>query len=256
MDELNLNPESIEGQDPVVEGQVAEDGVQGATPPAEQQEVTGPVRQTREDNSQFAAARREAEAQAREAQRVAEEQQAINERLMGAIRTFGYQGSDPMEVADMLESQARNIPIEQIRTERQQLEDRAKKLKDADPEVQQMRQQLEQYKQNEMNRLFQDDLKAIRKQHPGEKAKDIMELGEAFIAARSMGVDPLAAYDIAMTAKGRNTPPKPPETPTIGKSTGKEKEYYSPDEVDKLTNQELSDPKVLARVQKSMTKWK
>ena len=39
-------------------------------------------------------------------------------------------------------------------------------------------------------------------------------------------------------------------------STQSEKEYYTPEEVDKLTDKELSDPKIFERVRKSMLKWK
>ncbi len=34
------------------------------------------------------------------------------------------------------------------------------------------------------------------------------------------------------------------------------KEYYSPEEVDRLSGRELDDPKIMERVMKSMTKWK
>ncbi len=252
MAEEILNPEIIEGQDPVVEGQVAEEGAAQA---AETQESAEPVRQTRRENSQFAAARHEAEAQAREAQRLADEQKSINARLVSAIKGFGYNTDDPSEIADLLEAQSRSVTVEQVRAERQALETRARQLKENDPEVLQMKAQLEQYRQNEMERHFQDDLKAIKKQHPGEKAKSIMDLGEAFISARSVGVDTLAAYDIAMAAKGRTEPPKPPETPSINKSTGKEKEFYTSAEVDKLTPEDLSNPRIMAAVQHSMPKW-
>ena len=36
----------------------------------------------------------------------------------------------------------------------------------------------------------------------------------------------------------------------------KEKDYYTPDEVDRLTDEEMNDPKIRAKVRKSMTKWK
>ena len=34
-----------------------------------------------------------------------------------------------------------------------------------------------------------------------------------------------------------------------------EKTYYSPEDVDKLTSEELDDPKIFERVRKSMEKW-
>lgn len=51
---------------------------------------------------------------------------------------------------------------------------------------------------------------------------------------------------------------KRPKSPGSAKDTGgtTAKEYYTPAEVDKLTDEQLSDPKIWAAVRKSMTKWK
>ena len=51
---------------------------------------------------------------------------------------------------------------------------------------------------------------------------------------------------------------KQPKSPGSAKDTGgtTAKEYYTPAEVDKLTDAQLADPKIWAKVRESMTKWK
>ena len=39
-------------------------------------------------------------------------------------------------------------------------------------------------------------------------------------------------------------------------STPKEKDYYSPEEVDRLSEKDLENPRVMEAVQRSMTKWR
>lgn len=51
---------------------------------------------------------------------------------------------------------------------------------------------------------------------------------------------------------------KQPKSPGSAKDTGgtTAKEYYTPAEVDKLTDEQLANPKIWAKVRESMTKWK
>jgi len=101
---------------------------------------------------------------------------------------------------------------------------------------------------------FESDLAEIKRFFPEEKAGDVTELGEQFLRLRAAGIDNLTAYRACVAAGEK--PAGKPETGAVGADGNTEKTYYSPSEVDRLTKRELSNPKILERVMRSMTKWR
>ncbi len=102
------------------------------------------------------------------------------------------------------------------------------------------------------------DIAAIKQVYPDFAATGIEDLPRDFIHIMATGrVDALTAYEILKAGKDRKTttpPPIPGAVQTTGNGT---KEYYTPDEVDRLTEKDFKkDPGLLKRIQKSMTKWK
>lgn len=111
-------------------------------------------------------------------------------------------------------------------------------------------------------RILQDsamaaDLEAIRAAHPDVTAKNCRELGSRFFALMATGVlDPVTAYEAVLAYEKRHAAPAAP--PAIGAVTGQsggEKEFYTPEEVDRLSGRQLQDQKTLRRIIRSMTKW-
>lgn len=125
-------------------------------------------------------------------------------------------------------------------------------IKRSDPEIRAQAEQLEQYRQREREAVFANDLKAIRKAYPDEKAKSIDELGPQFVAMCASGVSPLAAYEALRVEKARNTK-QPPSMGDVKPSGGKGKEYYSREEVAAMNQAEVS--KNYETIRKSMAKW-
>ena len=119
-----------------------------------------------------------------------------------------------------------------------------------------MRQQLTEYQRREDQRILDDDLKEIKRLNPGETAKSILDLGPQFLALRAAGVDTQTAYNAINQTRQQNTKPAPPEIGAVNTSTPKEKDYYSPEEVDRLSEKDLENPRVMEAVQRSMTKWR
>ncbi len=66
----------------------------------------------------------------------------------------------------------------------------------------------------------------------------------------------LAAYNAVRAAASANKTPPPPEIGSLNTQNGREKDFYSPEEVDRLSKKELGDPRIWSIVRKSMTRWK
>lgn len=111
-------------------------------------------------------------------------------------------------------------------------------------------------------RILQDarmaaDLAAVQQAHPQVTAKNCRELGSRFFALMATGVlDPVTAYEAVVAYEKRHAAPEmPPVIGAVAGGSGGEKEFYTPEEVDRLSGSQLRDQKVLRRIIRSMTKW-
>lgn len=197
--------------------------------------------QTAEENSRYAEARRQAEAEARAIR-------AQNERLLSALNQFGYEGT-PEEVADALMAQTQNITVEEAREQRETQERENEQLLKAQSEA-------EFYRNIAIEKLKADDLSKIKTAYPDAQIKSLDELGEEFYKTLTVTQDPVLAYDIINAKKQRETKPIPQDIGAVNSSSSKEKDFYTPAEVDKLSKKELSNPKIMQRVMDSMSNWK
>ena len=196
--------------------------------------------QSVEDNAKFAAARREAE---REKAVI----QAKNDRLMSALSQFGYQG-DPDEIADELLAQQKGISVEEATAQRQAEEAESAKY-------QELQSQIEIYRPLAVQKLMADDLAKIQAVNPEVKSLD--ELGGDFFTLMSALHDPILAYDAVQAKKARETKPVPQDIGAVNSSSSKEKDFYTSQEVDKLTASDYDkNPKLMEIVRNSMAKWK
>ena len=166
-----------------------------------------------------------------------------------AASKFGYQGN-PDEVADQIEAAATGKPLDQVRAERLQREQSMLQAQQAAAERDLYKNQLIEF---QVKSAMERDLAAIRK--IDKTVKKLDDLGPEYAHLVNSGVDAETAYFAGKAKEQANTKPKPKDIGAIGAGT-KEKDYYTPDEVDRLTDQELDDPKIRAKVRKSMTKWK
>lgn len=229
-------------QEVVVEPQEPEADTSEVTEAGETQVETETVveetqpRQSAEENAKFAAARRQAEAEAREIK-------AQNDRLMQALNAYGYQGS-PSEIADMLLAQTQGITVEQARAERE-----AKEAENA--KYTQLQSQLEYSNGLAKKYLMEQDLRTIQAVYPEAKMED---LEGQFMAAINVTQDPLLAYATIQQLKEKTVKPTPPNIGAVNSSSSKEKDFYTSAELDKLTSKELDDPKIFKTAMKSLAK--
>ena len=258
MDEIIMNNENTEVQAPVVEEPTeateetsAADETTEETQAAEEQPVERPAErkpQSREVNHQFKLMRQEQE----RLQRQIAEQQTANNRLLEALKGYGYSGSAE-EVAAQIAAAQRGISIEEFNEQEQQAAERAKAMMQSDPEYLAMKQKAEAYEQAAFDNLFKSDLAAIKKAFPDFKGKSIDDLGDQFAALRANGVDAVTAYAAMQQAKQATAKPVPPVMGAVNQ-TPAEKEFYTSEELDRLTDKDLDDPSIFARAMRSMTR--
>lgn len=260
MDEIIMNNENTEVQAPVVEeptvateetSTTEETLTTEETQAAEEQPVERPAErkpQSREVNHQFKLMRQEQE----RLQRQIAEQQTANNRLLEALKGYGYSGSAE-EVAAQIAAAQRGISIEEFNAQEQQAAERAKAMMQSDPEYLAMKQKAEAYEQAAFDNLFKSDLAAIKKAFPDFKGKSIDDLGDQFAALRANGVDAVTAYAAMQQAKQATAKPVPPVMGAVNQ-TPAEKEFYTSEELDRLTDKDLDDPSIFARAMRSMTR--
>jgi len=234
-------------QEPDVEVQNAEPSeVDSSAEPETVAEPTKP--QSADDNAKFAAARRAAEAEKNAIK-------AQNDRLLQALGQFGWTGT-PDEIADALMAQTQGISVEEATAQRQAAEAEAAKFDG-------LQAQLEVFRPLAIQKLMADDLAKVQTVNPEVKSLD--ELGTDFFAYMKMlrsdpNIDkeliPVLAYDALQAKKARDTKPIPQNIGAVNSSSSKEKDFYTPEEVDKLTSKDYDNPKIMERVRQSMLKWK
>lgn len=202
-------------------------------------ETPAPSQQSAEENSKYAEARRQAETKAKALE-------AQNNRLLEALGIYGYEGS-PEEIADQIMAQSQGISVEEATAQREHEEQ-------ANAEMMQAQSEAEYYKNIAMEKLMADDLAKINSVYP--EVKSLQELGPEFISVLAATKDPLLAYDVINAKKQRETKPVPQDIGAVNSSSAKEKDFYTSDEVDKLTDKELDNPKIRDIVRNSMLRWK
>ena len=102
----------------------------------------------------------------------------------------------------------------------------------------------------QVERMMREDLTAIQEIAPDVKSLD--ELGESFIRMRLDGG--LSVKEAYYACKAMELKEKVLAPDAIGKvsDTKAERDYYTSEEIDNLTDEELDDPTIWAKVMKSM----
>jgi hypothetical protein len=196
----------------------------------EKVEIADQPKRDFEKDAAYAQMRREKEAAEKKAR-----------ELVNAVKLYGFKGDDPLELADEAKAQFLSKSVEEIRAERQKEE-----------ELELAREQIKAYEKEKAEKMYESDLKEIQAIDPSIKTLD--ELGKEFINLRfGAKLGATEAYKAIRAIKPKIELPK-----EIGKinTTGIEKEYYTLAEIDKLSKQDLRDPKKYEKAMKSLRYWK
>lgn len=107
----------------------------------------------------------------------------------------------------------------------------------------------EALRRREADRVFREDLAAIRAAWPDETAASISELGPQFAAICAAGVEPLAAYEALRAQRQRRA------APSTGKvaAGGGDGAYFSRDEVARMSREEIH--RNFDSIRRSMRRW-
>ncbi len=236
--------------------------------------------QTKEENAAFAAMRRRAEQAERDRDaakqqvdqlsRHAEGYSKLRSTVEGALQTT--LPDDPDSAVDAFNAAQWGVTADEARTRRLANEAAQRKELERNPAYQQLlneKKALEE-KANEAERrmvlaAIQKDVDAIANAFPDARIQNIGDMDEdtrdayvALMRTRKYQGKPVEAYALVT---GRTVPGKktaPPSTGAIKNTVVEQpKDFYTPEEVDKLTDADYRrNPKLLDIIQKSMTKWR
>lgn len=104
--------------------------------------------------------------------------------------------------------------------------------------------------------IFKSDLEEIKSAFPEVKADSVFDLGDDFVALMQTGkVEPVAAYAACLQMQALGKKEKPASMGGVKSGGAAEKDYYTPDEVDRLPKSAYDNPKVMDRIRRSMPKW-
>jgi hypothetical protein len=189
-----------------------------------------------ERDAGYARLRREAEQAKREA-----------EALKKELANHNFVGKDGVDLAMQLEASRTNKPIEEVRAERERLS-RLEELEARNKELE----------QRELERHFEKDLDLLKKTYPDLKETDVFKIGNGeFAKLRAAGIDTLIAYEAILAKQAKTTKDKPPSTGSVkSDAPAPEKEFYTNEELDRLTKKDLDNPKILEKALASFGKLK
>lgn len=117
--------------------------------------------------------------------------------------------------------------------------------------------ELESLREFKNKRLIEDDIALIKKEYP-EFEISPNNLPEDYIRIMATGaVDALTAAEIILARRKKAALNAPAPIGAVNEVSDREKDFYTPEEVDRLTKEDFKkDPKLLKRIQRSMTKWR
>lgn len=204
-------------------------GVNAGTPADNANSGAAPRIQSKSENSAAAGVRRKYEAAQKE-----------HQSLLDGLSKYGYSGSTTQEILDQLEAKQTGSTVEQIRQQRA----KTQKAVEDDPKYQAMVQQNIEYGKAE-------DLRQI--QTIDNSVKSVDELGDTYFKLRAAGIDATTAY---LAVKGANVPtkPKPADIGPISDGGNVEDEFFTSEQLDRLTKKDLENPKIYDKAMASLSR--
>lgn len=221
MQEEVVVPQESENQVSSAEDDTQQSG-DVATP---ETDVTKPI-QSREDNAMFAEMRRE------------------KELLSKCLSDLGYTG-DIKDISLQIKAEKTGISVDEMKKTEKEFEERI----NADPRI-------VEAERLRRDATFAKDLQAIKEVYPDCKAESVQELGDIFLNLMQSGkISAVDAYAAQLAHDERKASKIPPKIGEIKSKTPDIKEYYSMEDVDNLSEEELDNPVIRAKIKKSMERW-
>ena len=213
---------------------------------------TASRQQSQEENAQYAKIRREAqlkaEAKAKEIAQ-AEIDKVFKEMYAGQINPYTNR---PIESKADYDEYKRQYDLEQMGVNPVEQQEFIEKLKrealESDPELKAQNEELEYYRQQTIKAQMESDLTRIKTLDNTVKSLD--ELGEEFFKLIASGVDAVIAYNAIKASK----PQAQPTMGDINSTEPREKDFFTREEVEKMTQEEVR--KNFDKIRLSQSKWR
>ncbi len=121
------------------------------------------------------------------------------------------------------------------------------------PEYNELSEKYKRMKREQDEKIFSDDLEEIKAEYLDCTAQSIDDLGEIFCIARILGLSNIEAYELVLKLQNRERD-SIPVIGKVGSSKGTIKDFYSSDELERLSKDDLDNPDILERAIKSLSK--
>lgn len=172
----------------------------------------------------------------------------LEKQLEAANNALGafFEGNTLQERMDNANAQALGVDVSKIVADREARE-----------KISSLEQQLEQYRAKDITKQMSDDLAEIKAIDPS--ITSLEDLPQSFIALRFNSVAPMSAKEAFIAVREIEKQTKQPKPPSMGSMTGTgshEAEFFTNEELNKLTKAQLSDPKIMEKAKKSMARLK
>lgn len=224
---------------------------------AEVQEVAAPESEEQVEQAaetQPAAEKTDRDAYYRDLRRKQELEQARaeNTRLMQQMdsiqKTLGnfFEGATLEEQLDYAQAQSMGIDVSTYRQQKQEQQ-----------QAQAVQNELQMYRQREIDRMMEDDLKAVQAIDP--TITSLKDLPQTFLALRFNQAAPMSARDAFVATRAIEAQTKTPKPASVGSISGSgtvESEFFTSEELDALTPKMLDDPKIMEKAMRSMARLK
>lgn len=209
----------------------------------QEEQVTEAVNTKTERDSYFADQRRKQELDDARAELEALKKQ--NQRAEQTLKSY-FEGNSLEDMLDYAQSQQTGVSIDEIKAQNAALARQAE-----------LEQQLDFYRQKDIEREMEADLKAIQEIDP--KITSLNEMSELFYTLRFNEKHPVSAKEAYLAVKAIENQTKQPKPASLGSMTGAgkaESEFFTSAELDRLTAKDLDDPKVMEKALRSMARLK
>ncbi len=169
---------------------------------------------------------------------------------------MGNEDISPEELSGMLISQSQTYADDEHAAYENERMDYLEQMIDAHPKMQWAHDATERAEDVIREGIFKSDLDEIKSAFPEVKADSVFDLGDDFVALMQTGkVEPVAAYAACLQMQNLGKKEKPASMGGVKSGAVAERDYYSPDEVDRLPKSAYDNPKVMDRIRRSMPKW-
>jgi len=125
-----------------------------------------------------------------------------------------------------------------------------------EPDVAELIQCCYDYEDRVIDNMMREDFEKIKAAYPDITETSVPQFGPDYCSLVALNYDPITAYEAVRAKMTRELKNPPPNIGAVNNTSGEDKDYYSPEEVDKLTREDFKkNPRLLEIVRRSMTKW-